>query len=139
MSLCRFLRCYCVVDSFSHVLFVSRPMAPTRCAGSAAGPSGPEDRNNVRILKCHPRTACRRNARGAVRARKRPPTTMVTTWCSGELCNVIDPYSLKRALRHGTWGQIILFRCMSCFVSLTEVAGSYILAYIRIQCWPPVC
>ena len=28
---------------------------------------------------------------------------VVTTWRSGELCNAVDSYSLKRALRHRQW------------------------------------
>ena len=59
-----FVRCCCVVVSFAPVLFVSlsvsRPTAPACCAGSAPGPTGPEDRNNKRILTCRPRTARRR-------------------------------------------------------------------------------
>ena len=81
MWLCWLLQCYCVMVSFAHVLFVSRPTAPTSCTGSAAGPAGPEDRNTKRNLTCRPRTARRRNARRAVHAGLRPPTTMVAKVC----------------------------------------------------------
>ena len=81
------MRCCCVVVSFAPVLFVSlsvsRPTAPACCAGSAPGPTGPEDRNNKRILTCRPRTArgppADGNARRAVRVRKRPPATMISS------------------------------------------------------------
>ena len=109
------MRCYCVVDSFAHVLFVSGPTAPTSCAGSAAGPTGPEDRNNERILKCRPRTARRRNARGAVRARKRPPTTMVSTACTITVCS--ERGLIKCALSKTK-------KCNICILAAKDFAGN---------------
>ena len=44
----------CVVVSCAHVVFVSGLTAPTSCTGTAAGPAGPEDRNNKRISTYRP-------------------------------------------------------------------------------------